>query len=100
MTRSSRWPLLIDPQGQALAWIKRREERNSLRVTQLSDKRFRNQLEDAMAFGQPLLLENVEETIDPLLDPRPVSAPFQLPQLLCPTRRFQDPSPSLPSPIG
>ena len=69
VTRSSRWPLLIDPQGQALAWIKRREERNSLRVTQLSDKRFRNQLEDAMAFGQPLLLENVEEVLDPLLDP-------------------------------
>ena len=69
VTRSSRWPLLIDPQGQGLGWIKRREEANSLRVTQLGEKRFRNQLEDAMAFGQPLLLENVEEELDPLLDP-------------------------------
>ena len=30
------------------------------------------------------------------IDPRPVSAPFQLPQLLRPARRLQVPSPSLP----
>ena len=69
VTRSSRWPLLIDPQGQGLGWIKNREEQNSLRVSNLTDKRFRNQLEDAMAFGQPLLLENVMEVVDPVLDP-------------------------------
>ena len=40
VTRSSKWPLLIDPQGQGLGWIKRREEPNSLRVTELGDKRF------------------------------------------------------------
>ena len=69
VTRSSKWPMLIDPQGQGLSWLKRREERRSLRVSQLTDKRFRNQLEDAMAFGQPLLIESVEEELDPLLDP-------------------------------
>ena len=69
VTRSTRWPLLIDPQGQGLSWIKAREEVNQLRTTQLGDKRFRHQLEDAMAFGQPLLLENVEEELDPVLDP-------------------------------
>ena len=69
VTRSARWPLLIDPQGQGLAWIRAREEVNQLRTTQLGDKRFRTQLEDAMSFGQPLLLENVEEEIDPVLDP-------------------------------
>ena len=42
---------------------------DNLRVTTLGDKRFRMQLEDAMSFGQPLLLENVEEEIDPVLDP-------------------------------
>ena len=55
--------------AQGLGWLRRREEARGLRVTQLTDKRFRNHLEDAMAFGQPLLLENVEEEIDPLLDP-------------------------------
>ena len=69
VTRSSKWPLLIDPQGQGLSWIKKRDEVNQLRVTELSDKRFRNALEDAMAFGQPLLIQNVEEVIDPILDP-------------------------------
>ena len=57
VTRSSKWPLLIDPQGQGLGWIKRRDEVNQLRVTELTDKRFRNALEDAMAFGQPLLIQ-------------------------------------------
>lgn len=31
-TRASRFPLCIDPQQQALNWIKRREEKNNLRV--------------------------------------------------------------------
>ena len=69
VTRSSKWPLLIDPQGQGRAWIIKRDEVNSLRVTSLTDKRFRIMLEDAMSFGQPLLLENVEEVLDPILDP-------------------------------
>ncbi len=69
VTRSTKYPLLIDPQGQGLGWIKKRDEPNGLRVTQLGEKRFRNLLEDAMAFGQPLLLENVEEALDPILDP-------------------------------
>ena len=69
VTRSSKWPLLIDPQGQGLSWIKKRDEVNQLRTTQLTDKRFRNHLEDSMSFGQPLLIENVEEELDPILDP-------------------------------
>mmetsp|Transcript_2907 Transcript_2907/g.5212 ORF Transcript_2907/g.5212 Transcript_2907/m.5212 type:complete len:2119 (-) Transcript_2907:878-7234(-) len=69
VTRSSRWPILIDPQGQGVAWIKNREEKNMLRVTQLQDKNFRMHLEDCMAFGKPLLIENIEEEIDPVLDP-------------------------------
>lgn len=34
-TRASRFPLCIDPQQQALNWIKRKEERNNLRVRPL-----------------------------------------------------------------
>jgi hypothetical protein len=69
VTRASKWPLLIDPQGQGLGWIKRRDEVNRLRITELTEKRFRNALEDSMAFGEPLLIQNVEEVLDPILDP-------------------------------
>jgi len=69
VTRSQKWPLMIDPQSQGLSWIKRREEANQLCLTSLIHKRFRNMLEDSMAFGTPMLIENVEEEIDPVLDP-------------------------------
>ena len=65
----AKWPLLIDPQGQGLGVDQAARRGQPLRVTELGDKRFRNHLEDAMAFGQPLLLENVEEVLDPILDP-------------------------------
>jgi dynein heavy chain len=32
MTNSSRWPLMIDPQGQANKWIKAKEKANRLQV--------------------------------------------------------------------
>nr|Q39575.1 RecName: Full=Dynein gamma chain, flagellar outer arm [Chlamydomonas reinhardtii]7KZM_C Chain C, Dynein gamma chain, flagellar outer arm [Chlamydomonas reinhardtii]7KZN_C Chain C, Dynein gamma chain, flagellar outer arm [Chlamydomonas reinhardtii]7KZO_C Chain C, Dynein gamma chain, flagellar outer arm [Chlamydomonas reinhardtii]8GLV_AD Chain AD, Dynein gamma chain, flagellar outer arm [Chlamydomonas reinhardtii]8GLV_AX Chain AX, Dynein gamma chain, flagellar outer arm [Chlamydomonas reinhar len=69
VTRASRYPVLVDPQGQGREWIKNREEANQLKTTQLNDKLFRNHLEECLAFGRPLLIENIEEELDPLLDP-------------------------------
>lgn len=37
-TRASRFPLCIDPQQQALNWIKRKEEKNNLRVRPLCSR--------------------------------------------------------------
>ncbi|KIZ06070.1 Dynein gamma chain, flagellar outer arm [Monoraphidium neglectum] len=69
VTRASRYPVLVDPQGQGRQWVQNREEANQLKVTQLGDKQFRLALEDCLAFGKPMLIENIEEELDPVLDP-------------------------------
>ena len=45
VTRATRYPVLVDPQGQGRTWIMHREEANQLKITQLNDKLFRNHLE-------------------------------------------------------
>ncbi|KAG2382014.1 hypothetical protein C9374_005806 [Naegleria lovaniensis] len=69
LTKSSKWALLVDPQGQGLAWLKKKFEKHNLRIARLTDKYFRNVLEEAISNGYPLIIENVEEEIDPMLDP-------------------------------
>ncbi|XP_035226897.1 dynein heavy chain 3, axonemal-like isoform X2 [Stegodyphus dumicola] len=64
-----RWPLLIDPQGQASKWIKNMEKDNNLDVIKLTDSNYIRVLEYALQFGHPVLLENVGEELDPILEP-------------------------------
>lgn len=66
---SQRWPLFIDPQGQANKWIKSLEKDAGLDVIKLSDRDFLRSLENAVRFGKPCLLENVAEELDPALEP-------------------------------
>lgn len=66
---SRRWPLLIDPQGQANKWIRNLESENSLDIVKLTDRDFLRTLENAIRFGKPVLLENVGEKLDPALEP-------------------------------
>jgi len=67
--RAAHWPFMIDPQGQGRSWIINRETPNGLKVVSFADKMFRFNLEDALTFGKPLLIENIEEDVDPLMDP-------------------------------
>jgi dynein heavy chain len=66
---SQRWPLFIDPQGQANKWIKSLEKENGLDVIKLSDRDFLRSLENAIRFGKPCLLENISTELDPALEP-------------------------------
>ncbi|PNI58007.1 DNAH11 isoform 4 [Pan troglodytes] len=68
LTHCERWPLVIDPQQQGIKWIKNKYGMD-LKVTHLGQKGFLNAIETALAFGDVILIENLEETIDPVLDP-------------------------------
>lgn len=64
-----RWPLMIDPQGQANKWIRNMEKIHDLKVIKLTDGNYLRTLENAIQFGMPVLLENVGEELDPSLEP-------------------------------
>jgi dynein heavy chain len=68
-TKSSRFPLCIDPQQQAVSWIKRTFAGKNLTVKMLSESDFMKHLELAIQFGNPFLFENLDEELDPMLDP-------------------------------
>uniref|UniRef100_A0A8C4WR96 Dynein, axonemal, heavy chain 12 n=1 Tax=Eptatretus burgeri TaxID=7764 RepID=A0A8C4WR96_EPTBU len=66
---SRRWPLMIDPEGQANKWVKNAERDNKLTVIKLSDGDYMRSLENCVQFGTPLLLENLGQELDPSLEP-------------------------------
>ena len=75
-TSSKRWSLNIDPQNQANRWIKTLGKRENLQVVKLTEPNYLKVLENAIRYGQPVLLENVEEKtasgapgLDPALEP-------------------------------
>ncbi|XP_012272400.1 dynein heavy chain 10, axonemal [Orussus abietinus] len=65
--RASRFPLCIDPQQQAINWIKKREEKKNLKVVTFNDSDFVKQVEMAVKYGFPVLFQDVDY-IDPILD--------------------------------
>ncbi|XP_040289656.1 dynein heavy chain 11, axonemal [Bufo bufo] len=63
-----RWPLMIDPQQQGIKWIKNKYGA-ALKVIHLGQKGYLNTIENALALGDIVLIENLDESIDPVLDP-------------------------------
>jgi len=76
LSKSRRWPLMIDPQLQANKWI-RNSNGERLRVLRLSQSNYARILEVAISGGDPVLLENVNEVLDPLLEPLLQKAKFK-----------------------
>jgi dynein heavy chain len=66
--KSRRWPLAIDPQGQANKWIKKMELPNKIKVKKFTDGDYLRQLEGAIQFGNPFLIENIQEDTDPAIE--------------------------------
>ena len=62
-------PLMIDPQGQANKWVKNMEKDNKLQVVKLTQADYVRTLENCIQFGNPVLIENVGEELDPSLEP-------------------------------
>lgn len=54
VSNARRWPLMIDPQGQASKWVKNMEKKNNLVVVKLSDSDFVRRLESCIQFGTPV----------------------------------------------
>ncbi|XP_071052042.1 dynein axonemal heavy chain 3 isoform X2 [Onthophagus taurus] len=68
-TMARRWPLAIDPQGQANKWIKNMEKHRRLQVIKLTDSNYVRTVENAITFGLPVILENIAQEIDAVLEP-------------------------------
>eukprot|EP00743_Colponemidia_sp_Colp-15_P006911 GILK01007459.1.p1 GENE.GILK01007459.1~~GILK01007459.1.p1 ORF type:complete len:1899 (+),score=393.41 GILK01007459.1:93-5789(+) len=83
VSKARRWPLMIDPQGQANKWIKNMEKNNKLGVIKLTDPDFVRYLEGAVQFGNPILLENVGQELDPALEPLLLKQTFKKGGSLC-----------------
>ncbi|XP_060067000.1 dynein axonemal heavy chain 7-like [Ylistrum balloti] len=83
LSNARRWPLMIDPQGQANKWIKNMEKANNLHCIKLSDGDFVRTLENCIQFGTPVLLENVQEELDPLLEPLLLKQTFKQGGSIC-----------------
>jgi len=57
-----RWPLLVDPQGQAGKWIRASEAPHGLRAVKMSDPLMLKVVETCVPNGTPVLLEGVNSS--------------------------------------
>jgi dynein heavy chain len=75
LDNSRRWPLMIDPQNQANKWVKMTWKDN-LRTFRLTQN-YARPLEMAISMGNATLFENVQETLDAMLEPVLLKSTFK-----------------------
>ncbi|CEF66963.1 Dynein heavy chain, cytoplasmic [Strongyloides ratti] len=66
--RFNRFPLIIDPSGQAMDFMLRQFANKNIIKTSFLDDSFKKNLESALRFGNTLLVQDVE-SYDPVLNP-------------------------------
>jgi len=74
MDKARRWPLFIDPQGQANKFVRNLGKDkelclNGMDVIKMTEKNFLRNLENGVRFGRWVLLENIKESLDASLEP-------------------------------
>lgn len=66
LKRFNRYPLIIDPPGRVTEFLKQEHQGRKLTVTSFLDDTFTKQLESALRFGNPILIQDAEH-LDPIL---------------------------------
>uniref|UniRef100_A0A0G4FLJ2 Dynein heavy chain, cytoplasmic n=1 Tax=Chromera velia CCMP2878 TaxID=1169474 RepID=A0A0G4FLJ2_9ALVE len=67
LSRYVKYPLVIDPSGQAVNFLINKFSGSRLGKTSFSDQTFMKSLESSLRFGTPLLVQDVEH-VDPILN--------------------------------
>ncbi|EIW66046.1 hypothetical protein TREMEDRAFT_35527 [Tremella mesenterica DSM 1558] len=67
LKRYQRYPLIVDPTGQAATFLQNEYRERKMTVTSFHDESFLKNLESALRFGNPLLIQDVEN-LDPILN--------------------------------
>ncbi|XP_009470045.1 PREDICTED: dynein heavy chain 17, axonemal isoform X2 [Nipponia nippon] len=67
LCNTQRWPLVVDAQLQGIKWIKNKYG-EELRAIRLGQRSYLDTIEQAVSEGQTLLIEDVGETVEPVLD--------------------------------
>ncbi|KYO41015.1 hypothetical protein Y1Q_0014129 [Alligator mississippiensis] len=65
---TERWPLIVDAQLQGIKWIKNKYGQD-LKAIRLGQRSYLDIIEQAVSEGHTLLIENIGETVEPVLDP-------------------------------
>ncbi|CAE7211449.1 DNAH6 [Symbiodinium sp. KB8] len=76
VVRGKRWPLMIDPQSQGNKWIKKKEGKE-LKTLKMTNPKMLLILEGCIRTGAPMLMEDIEETLDPALEPVLLKAVYE-----------------------
>jgi len=74
--RGKRWPLMIDPQSQGNKWVKKKEGKD-LKSIKMTNNKMLLILDGCIRTGAPMLMEDVEESLDPALEPVLLKAVFE-----------------------
>jgi len=67
--KTRRWPLFIDPQGQANKWIRNMDKEKGIKIVKFTDGNYLKLLEAGIRMGNPIMIENVQEEMDPAIEP-------------------------------